>query len=569
MKEQQFEQDTGKKPADILIDIVIQFLLAVVVGLVMAVVANSFVEGARWFLNTSRIDSFIAIQLGDHVFKLDIYITLGIAAVLIFLVRRMLGITVWSGPADSIYAVQQSREPLDVRVGMGSTIAAFVVASGGGSVGQYGPLVHFGATMIEVLLKYIRININRRVFIACGVAGAISAGFNAPIAGVLFAHEALLRRLSIGAIAPTAVTSIVAYAANQAFFVIEPTFSVPDMPIELRPLIPYLIMTAILSTGSAIAYMAAIRKGRDLAGQSGWSMTQLMCSCVLVVGTVGVFLPDVTGLGLVQVNQMIGAEFNLGMLLILLFAKIFVTAYCLNAGFFGGVFGPALFVGASTGAIAAYLAIATGLDPHLSFALPVAAIAAVGGAVIGAPLTVIMIVIELTGSYAYGLSAMLCVILCSILTMRFFGLSYFDRQLLDRGIDLRLGQEHIELSLTPVQEIQGGEFVRLSQQTSVAEARQALIDAQATEAYVCDDHGQLLGKINIHSLTHASSLEQVMDDNPTTLAVDDNLSTAMTKASTFVGESLPVIDNGKLVDALSEGDIFNKVLQIQAGLRQQ
>ncbi len=569
MKEQQFEQDTGKKPADILIDIVIQFLLAVVVGLVMAVVANSFVEGARWFLNTSRIDSFIAIQLGDHVFKLDIYITLGIAAVLIFLVRRMLGITVWSGPADSIYAVQQSREPLDVRVGMGSTIAAFVVASGGGSVGQYGPLVHFGATMIEVLLKYIRININRRVFIACGVAGAISAGFNAPIAGVLFAHEALLRRLSIGAIAPTAVTSIVAYAANQAFFVIEPTFSVPDMPIELRPLIPYLIMTAILSTGSAIAYMAAIRKGRDLAGQSGWSMTQLMCSCVLVVGTVGVFLPDVTGLGLVQVNQMIGAEFNLGMLLILLFAKIFVTAYCLNAGFFGGVFGPALFVGASTGAIAAYLAIATGLDPHLSFALPVAAIAAVGGAVIGAPLTVIMIVIELTGSYAYGLSAMLCVILCSILTMRFFGLSYFDRQLLDRGIDLRLGQEHIELSLTPVQEIQGGEFVRLSQQTSVAEARQALIDAQATEAYVCDDHGQLLGKINIHSLTHASSLEQVMDDNPTTLAVDDNLSTAMTKASTFVGESIPVIDNGKLVDALSEGDIFNKVLQIQAGLRQQ
>ena len=569
MKEQQFEQDTGKKPADILIDIVIQFFLAAVVGLVMAVVANSFVEGARWFLNTSRIDSFIAIQLGDHVFKLDIYITLGIAAVLIFLVRRMLGITVWSGPADSIYAVQQSREPLDVRVGMGSTIAAFVVASGGGSVGQYGPLVHFGATMIEVLLKYIRININRRVFIACGVAGAISAGFNAPIAGVLFAHEALLRRLSIGAIAPTAVTSIVAYAANQAFFVIEPTFSVPDMSIELRPLIPYLIMTAILSTGSAIAYMAAIRKGRDLAGQSSWSMTQLMCSCVLVVGTVGVFLPDVTGLGLVQVNQMIGAEFNLGMLLILLFAKIFVTAYCLNAGFFGGVFGPALFVGASTGAIAAYLAIATGLDPHLSFALPVAAIAAVGGAVIGAPLTVIMIVIELTGSYAYGLSAMLCVILCSILTMRFFGLSYFDRQLLDRGIDLRLGQEHIELSLTPVQEIQGGEFVRLSQQTSVAEARQALIDAQATEAYVCDDHGQLLGKINIHSLTHASSLEQVMDDNPTTLAVDDNLSTAMTKASTFVGESIPVIDNGKLVDALSEGDIFNKVLQIQAGLRQQ
>jgi CIC family chloride channel protein len=180
MTEQPFEQGGATRPADILIDIASQFLLAVVVGLVMAVVANSFVEGARWFLNTSRIDSFVAIQLGGHVFNLDIYFTLGIAAGLIFLVRRMLGITVWSGPADSIYAVQQSREPLDVRVGMGSTIAAFVAASGGGSVGQYGPLVHFGATMTEVLLKYIRIKIDRRVFIACGVAGAISAGFNAP-----------------------------------------------------------------------------------------------------------------------------------------------------------------------------------------------------------------------------------------------------------------------------------------------------------------------------------------------------------------------------------------------------
>lgn len=569
MTNQEAADGTPTKPTDILIDIASQFFLAVVVGLVMAVVANSFVEGARWFLSASRVDSFIAIQLGGRSLNMDIFLTLAAAAAIILLVRRILGITAWSGPADSIYAVQQSREPLDVRLGMGSTIAAFVAASGGGSVGQYGPLVHFGATMTEVLLKYIRIKIDRRVFIACGVAGAISAGFNAPIAGVLFAHEALLRRISIGAIAPIAVTSIVAYAANQAFFVIEPTFSVPALPIQLQPLIPYLVVTALLSTLSAIAYMAAIRKGRELAVRSGWSMPKLMASCVLVVGTVGVLLPDVTGLGLLQINQMINADFALGMLVMLLVAKIFVTAFCLNTGFFGGVFGPALFVGAGTGAIAAYVAVSIGLDPHLSYALPVAAIAAVGGAVIGAPLTVIMIVIELTGSYAYGLSAMLCVILCSVLTLRFFGLSYFDRQLLDRGIDLRLGQESVEMSLTPVREIQGDEYVRLTPDTSLHSAQQALAAAGATEAYVCDSANRLLGKINVHSLSGAATLDQAMDTEPTVLLADDNLNTAMKIASTFVGESIPVVDNGVLVDALSEGDIFNKVLQIQAGLRQQ
>ena len=563
------EKTKTQRLSDILVDVASQFFLAVVVGLVMAVVANTFVEGARWFLNFSRVDSLISMQIGGANYNLDIFLTLAGAAILILLVRRTLGITIWSGPADSIYAVQQSREPLDIRLGMGSTLAAFVAASGGGSVGQYGPLVHFGATMTEVLLKYIRIKIDRRVFIACGVAGAISAGFNAPIAGVLFAHEALLRRISIGAIAPIAVTSIVAYAANQAFFNIEPTFSVPDMPIELQPLIPFLIMTAVMSAASAMAYMAAIRKGRELATRSQWSMPKLIVSCVLVVGCVGVVLPDVTGLGLTQVNQMIDAQFTLGMLVILLAAKIFVTAYCLNTGFFGGVFGPALFVGAATGAIAAYLAVMMGLAPHLSYALPVAAIAAVGGAVIGAPLAVIMIVIELTGSYAYGLSAMLCVILCSVLTLRLFGLSYFDRQLLDRGIDLRLGQEHVELSLTPVSEIDGSDFVRLSHNASLEEARHALSEALATEAYVCDEAGSLIGKIDVHGLARATSLTAALDPNPTVLAVNANLNTAMTIASTFVGESIPVVDRGKLVGALSEGDIFNKVLQIQASLRQQ
>ena len=554
---------------EVLLDMASQLLLAVVVGLVMAVVANAFVEGARWFFNTSQTENLLSMEVVGQRYNLDIFLTLAAAAVLIFLVRRMLGITQWSGPADSIYAVQQNREPLDIRVGMGSTLAAFIAASGGGSVGQYGPLVHFGATMTEVLLKYIRIKIDRRVFIACGVAGAISAGFNAPIAGVLFAHEALLRRISVGAIGPIAVTSIVAYAANQAFFTLEPMFSLPDMPIELQPLIPFLIFTGVFSALTSVAYMAAIRKGRELATRSQWSMPKLLLSCVVVVGAIGVVVPDVAGLGLQQINQMLDAQFGLGMLLVLLAGKIFVTAYCLNTGFFGGVFGPALFVGAAAGAVVAHVAILLGLAPHLSYALPVAAIAAVGGAVIGAPLTAIMIVIELTGSYAYGLSAMLCAILCSLLTLRFFGLSYFDRQLLDRGVDLRLGQEHVELSLTPISEIESGEFVRLEADTPLQSARQALVSAQVTEAYVCAADDQLIGKVDIHSLAQASSLASALDPSPVTLEADGKLTDAMTTASTFVGESIPVVHQGRLVGALSEGDIFNKVLQIQASLRQQ
>ena len=148
-------------------------------------------------------------------------------------------------------------------------------------------------------------------------------------------------------------------------------------------------------------------------------------------------------------------------------------------------------------------------------------------------------------------------------------MSYFDRQLLDRGIDLRLGQEHVELSLTPVSEIESSEFVRLEANTPLHIAQQALVAAQATEAYVCDASDRLIGKVDIHSLAQASSIEQALDRKPISLQADDRLTQAMTTASSFVGESIPVVRQGRLISALSEGDIFNKVLQIQASLRQQ
>ena len=448
-------------------DVVLQFVLAIVLGLIASVVANAFVEGARWFEGNQAADGMFSTTIAGMDVSFKIFFTMGCAALLIILVRKVLGITAWSGPAESIYAVQQSKEPLDIRVGIGSTIAAFISASGGASVGQYGPLVHFGATISQILLKLTKINIDKNVFLACGVAAAISAGFNAPIAGVLFAHEALLRRFSVGAIAPIAISSIVAYAANQYLFTIELAFAVPDMPIALGPLIPFLLVAAPLCSLAAIAYMSALRKGKAMAVASGWSFAQLSAMCVLVAGCIGMIFPDVLGLGSLQINQMINNEFTPMYLLALLIAKIIITALCVNAGFFGGIFGPALFVGAAIGGIVAFSASLFGLTPEMTTAIGVASMAAVSAAVIGAPLTVIMIVIELTGSYSYGLASMLCVIVCSFITYRAFGLSFFDRQLLDRGIDLKLGREHIALNQSTIDEIPSSDYVKVDLNISV------------------------------------------------------------------------------------------------------
>ena len=125
---------------------------------------------------------------------------------------KLFDITKWNGPADSIYAAHQDTEKLDIKTGVASAIAALFSAVGYASVGQCGPLVHFGSTAGTAAKKLLNLRIGTDVVIGCGVAAAISSGFAAPIAGVIFAHEAILRYYSPWAMAPIATSAIFAAA---------------------------------------------------------------------------------------------------------------------------------------------------------------------------------------------------------------------------------------------------------------------------------------------------------------------------------------------------------------------
>ena len=559
---------TREGTRDILLDIGVHILLAVVMGIVVAIAANYFVSFAQSAIEARHEFTGFSINLGGTAHSMIPIIGMLLAACLIILVRRIFGITKWSGPADSIFAAQQSKERLDVRLGIGSTLAALINASGGASVGQYGPLVHFGATVSEIIVRFSRIELDRDIFIACGVAAAISAGFNAPIAGVLFAHEAILRRFSVGAIAPISVSAIVASAFNQQFFSADLSYAVPEVSAELIGLLPLLLISAIVCSVIAIVYMYAIRKTQSLGANSQFTFNQLLFFSAIVCGVIGTFIPEALGLGLNEINQIINHEFSLSFLFALLIAKIALTALCLGLGFYGGVFGPALFVGAATGGILAFATSMFGVPSDMGYVIIVASLAAVGSAVIGAPLTVVMIVIELTGSYTYGLSALLTVILCSLLTFRFFGLSYFDRQLMDRNVDLRKGREFLALSQTTVSEMKGSDYLSFSPEALPGEIQQAMKNAQCTEAYICDSDDALIGKVTIHSISEIDHLDEAIDKSPMSISADSNLNDAVSIASDFVGESIPVVADGKLVAALTEGDIFTQVLELEGNIRQ-
>ena len=536
-------------------------------GFVMSIVSNGFVIGVKWLTLLREANPLGIFSIGGAEFSLAPLISLVMAALLILVVRRIFHISRWHGPADSIYAAHRTDNELDIRAGFGSTLAAFISASGGASVGQYGPLVHFGATMGSCIRRVTGGMLTTDVFIGCGVAGAIAAGFNAPIAGVVFAHEAVLRHFSTRSIVPIALSSVSAVWFSDRLFGVSNLLVIDAAGFDMSAVLPAALVMGPVFGLVAIAFMLAVRRSARFAAQSGWSPTRLVLTAAVMTGIAGMFVPEILGLGTGPLTEMLHGGFDLSFLALLLLLKVCATALCIGFGLFGGVFSPALFVGAAAGAISGRLAASLGLA-GASPALAICGMAAVASAVIGAPLSGVVIILELTMSYEFALAAMLSVMVSLLVSNQLFGHSFFDRQLADRGIDVTLGRGHIEMMETPVAAVVSREFQQISSESDVEAAIKTMVAASVTEAYLLDEGGSFRGKVSLHSLLSGSKTTKIVDfceANPLSIKHDASLQQAIEVASRFVGESIPVInrDSRELLGVVTEADLFQLYLRLQ------
>lgn len=552
-----------------LLEAIIILIVGSLIGAVLAVVSNGFVAGVQFFTQQRETSGLFILNLGEQSLNLSSLVFLWVAAGAVILIKIGLNIQQWRGPADSMYAAHQVQEPLNIKEGLGSTLAAFASASGGASVGQYGPIVHFGATIGIWFKRFISSRLTHDIYLGCGVAAAISAGFNAPLAGVVFAHEAILRHFSLRAIAPITVAAVAASSLSNLWFPQEATFPIATAIPSLSEVVPTLAVLSPILAVVAISFMLALRYTGKVAARSGVSPLALPWVAATICGLVGIWIPEVLGLGIASINEMIAGQYSLTQLTTVLIAKILMTAVCLSCGLFGGVFSPSLFIGVAAGALAGQLLALFGFA-DIAPVISIAAMAAVSSAVIGAPITAVLIVLELTQSYQYAVAAMAAVMLCGLLTHRLFGHSYFDRQLLDRGIDLHLGREAIALSQQRVGEFANDDFIAVDKETTGQSLQQQMRTADQTEAYVVDTDGVLLGKVSIHGATQSgdSPVIHAWDTDPIVLYADESLSVAMQKVSQFVGESLPIIDHrGMMLGSVTEGALFQAVIDIQTQAR--
>ena len=538
-------------------------------GVMMALVSNGFVAGVRLLSGWRESQGWLAAEIGGVQLSLAPLLALLIAACLVLLVRRLFSITRFHGPADSIYAAHRTDNELDVRAGLGSTLVAFISAGGGASVGQYGPLVHFGATIGSALRQITGGRISTDVFIGCGVAGAIAAGFNAPIAGLIFAHEAILRHFSLRAMTPIAISSITAAGVSHWAFGDSHAFSIVSAGTDTDT--GSLIASALIIGPAfglvAILFMTSIRLSAGLAAKSGAGPTRLILMAAVGTGFVGMVLPEVLGLGSSGILAILDGQFDLVFLVFLLLGKIFATALCIGFGLFGGVFSPALFVGAAAGGLAALVlaklgVLATGPG------LVICGMAAVASAVMGAPVTAMLIMLEMTQSYSYAVASMMAVASATLVSYLLFGNSFFDRQLRDRGIDISQGRGHLAMMELAVAELASDDFVALKASYTPAEAIRKMADAGASEGYIIGPENRFDGKVTLYHLLQAKDGEELPAlalEAPVSIKHDASLQQAIEVASQFVGESIPLInrDSGLMLGVVTEADLFQLYLQTQ------
>jgi len=551
-------------------------LMAFLLGVIVSLLAIAFVECVSWLNDVLLISPRTRIQVQDPLFLT--------AATL--LVPTLGGLLVgWLlhkhspdkrplGPPDSIKAVQLRSELPSLRSGLVSTLAAVISLGCGASVGQYGPMVYLGSMFGGLITKLqLAIPNLQSIAIASGVSAAIATAFNAPIAGLIFAHEVILRHYSLQSFAPTTVAAATGYViANVIFerpalFLVEFSGVTHSHEFSLFALLG--IICAFLATGFMHLILYTASAGQKLP------VSPMFRPAIagLLLGLVALWLPDVLGTGneTLRFATIEGAFENQELVLIVV-AKLILTAICIGLGFAGGVFSPSLLIGILFGALFWSTLELLGIPNSGVVVYAICGMVALTSPVIGAPLTTILIIFELTRNYDLTIAAMVSVVFANLLAFRIFGRSLFDIQLARKGIDLSFGRDRAMLTNTLAIDYLVEDFLVLDVNTAISTAAQNMVNEGRAEATITDQDKNYLGMLRLQdAIAHEAdgSVDKVAQKNWPHFNESTSIWQAMGRLDRFVGEAIPVVsaDDGKLLGMITEARLIEAYMEIVHDLR--
>ena len=481
------------------------------------------------------------------------------------------------GVPEVMEAVALRNGRIRARVAAIKVMASSMTIGVGGSAGREGPIVQVGSALGSVLGQKLRLSSDElRTLVACGAAAGIAATFNAPIAGAIFALEVILGRFTVRYFGSVVLSAVAGSVVSRIFLSGEAMFSVPSYPLNHLGEIPIYLVLSVVVAFAAVLFIRVLYKAEDVFDE--WNVP-LAYKAAIGMGLTAIIalVPhgegEILGSGVHFIGAAIADNFEipLATMAVLFVLKLLATTATLGSGNSGGVFAPALFMGAIVGGMVG--TVAHQLWPSVAAnpgAYAIVGMAAMFSASARAPITAILIVFEMSGDYQLILPLMMATVLATLIAERLFKESIYTLKLAQRGIRLQQGRDEDILAGITVGEAMQTEIATVLDTLTLADISQRLEHSHQHGFPIVNSHHELVGLVTLGDMERA--IQNGMSSDTPVLEIGVPLDQLeVMEASQSIGEALqvmgrggfgriPVIDRdnkGRLIGMITRYDIVN------------
>jgi len=466
---------------------------------------------------------------------------------------------------DYMEAIVIGSGEIPVRTSLIKSAAALFSIGSGGSIGREGPMVQIAAVLASLIGRWRKFSPPQlRLLVACGAASGIASAYNAPIAGSFFVAEIILGTIAMESLGPLAVSAVVAALTVRGLTDAQQLYDVPPFKLSSAwEMIPYIVLGLIAGTLAPWFLRSLRRAEKWFVATSVPPIARLVLGGI-IVGDLAVFYPEVAGNGYSVVVGILNGHVPWLALIGIMLAKWVATAASFGSGAPGGVFTPALFMGASAGYLfgtAVNMFWPTGAADPQAFAL--VGMGAFLSAASYAPVMAVIMLFEMTLSYDIILPLLLCSVIAYFTAKGLQGESLYSESLRRKAAE------------TPRAALPAGNVRDLMKQNPpavpttarFAEIARMFLSVRVNNIYVTGKDGRFLGAVALHDikpylgdadLAGLVIANDIMREDFPRIGPDQSLSDAL---GGFLGqplERLPVIDpdTGKLLGSLSKSDLL-------------
>ncbi len=463
------------------------------------------------------------------------------------------------------------------------SLASAITIGSGGSVGREGPIVQIGSALGSTLGQKLNFSEERiRNLVACGAAAGISATFNAPIAGFIFALEVILGDFGVRNFSSVAIAAVTADIIGRISFGDAPAFTIP--PYELVSHWEYLIYLGlgILAAVVAVVYVKVLYASEDLFDDrvklpaaikpalGGLLLGLFTLAYLRIPGLPPTDIPQVYGVGYETINLALLGKLTLAGAFTLMAMKVLATSITIGSGGSGGIFAPSLFIGATLGAGVG--AAASQWLPGVTAPLGAYALVGMGAVFAGAahaPITSILILFELTDDYRIILPLILAAGVATILSHQWLrGESIYTLKLSRRGVRLRSGRVSDIMDTVAVHEVMSSNTNGVPADLPVSRLTDLFLQHNAHAFPILGEGNQLMGMVSLADYRRASQGNRPLKElkaidiatlKPMVVYPDESLRVALRRMAPGDLSRLPVLDRrhpGRVVGVIRRNDII-------------